>query len=96
MNFHAVEFSTRHRYRVYKRNGTETSVLLEAEVLGGLRYLAFQWGITVQEVLRRIDGTPRASGQSFASAIRCYAIRQLMCEVLDLSAPKPPRKGARR
>jgi predicted DNA-binding ribbon-helix-helix protein len=66
-------------------------VRLEPEVLSGLRYLAFRERISVQEVLRRIEALPRPLRQNFSSAIRCYVIRTLMQEVLDLSEPERKR-----
>jgi predicted DNA-binding ribbon-helix-helix protein len=78
-----AQFST---YGFWTRAGRETSVRLEPEVLKTLRYLAFKEGITVAEVLRRIDAIPRPRHQSFSSAVRCYGLRTLMQEVLDLSA----------
>jgi predicted DNA-binding ribbon-helix-helix protein len=79
------------QYRIVKRDRSETSTTLEPQVLQALRYLAFSQGISVQEVLRRIDATPRPHEQNFASAIRCHVIRTLMQLVLDLSAPKRKR-----
>jgi len=84
MNQHS-DFST---YCVWKRDGTQTSVRLEPEVLSGLRYLAFRDGISVQEVMRTIEALPRPMRQSFSSAVRFYVVRTLMQQVLDLSAPK--------
>jgi predicted DNA-binding ribbon-helix-helix protein len=75
------------QYRIVKRDRSETSTTSEPQVLQALRYLAFEQGITVREVLRRIDATPRPHEQNFASAIRCHVIRSLMRLVLDLSAP---------
>jgi predicted DNA-binding ribbon-helix-helix protein len=74
------------QYRVWKRDGSHTSVCLEPEVLSTMRYFALREGISVQEVFRRIAAIPRHGSQSYASAIRCYVIRQLMQEVFDLSA----------
>ena len=79
-------------YRLVKRDRTETSVRLEPDVLRALRYLAFAQGISVQEVMRRIEVLPRPMKQNLSSAIRCHVIRELMQQVLDLSAPKTRRK----
>jgi predicted DNA-binding ribbon-helix-helix protein len=79
-------------YCVWKRDHTQTSVRLEPEVLSALRYLAWRQEISVQEVMRRIDALPRPLRQNFSSAIRCYVIRSLMQEVLDLSAPKKRKR----
>jgi predicted DNA-binding ribbon-helix-helix protein len=79
------------QYRIVKRDRSETSTTLEPQVLQALRYSAFEQGITVQEVLRRVDAIPRPLEQNFASAIRCYVIRSLMRLVLDLSEPKRKR-----
>jgi predicted DNA-binding ribbon-helix-helix protein len=84
----AGEFNT---YCLHKRDGTQTSVRLEPEILSALRYLAFVQGISIQEVMRRVDALPRPMKQNFSSAIRCYVIRTLMQLVLDLLAPKRKR-----
>jgi predicted DNA-binding ribbon-helix-helix protein len=89
-HFDGEHFSNVYGFR--KRDGTSTSVRLEPQVVKALHYLAFREGISVQEVVRRIGATPRPYNQGFSSAIRCYVIRQLMQEVLDLSAPNPKRK----
>jgi predicted DNA-binding ribbon-helix-helix protein len=63
------------------RDGRFTSLRLEHELFRALRWLAIQRNISMAELLRQIDATPRSPSISFTSAVRVYIVTALMAWV---------------
>jgi predicted DNA-binding ribbon-helix-helix protein len=60
------------------RLGRFTSLRLEHELFRALRWLAIQRNISMAELLRQIDATPRSPSISFTSAGRVHIVTALM------------------
>jgi predicted DNA-binding ribbon-helix-helix protein len=68
------------------RDGRFTSLRLEHELFRALRWLAIQQNISMAELLRQIDATPRSPSITFASAVRIYVVTTLMGWLEEASA----------
>jgi predicted DNA-binding ribbon-helix-helix protein len=70
------------RQPVKLRGGKRTSVRLELEFFRALRLIAITQGISMSELIRRIEAEPRSNRQPLPSRARCYAITWLMDRML--------------
>jgi predicted DNA-binding ribbon-helix-helix protein len=60
------------------RDGNLSSIRMEPVFFYALRLIAFSQGLSMADLIRNIEAQPRYSRQSLASALRCYALRQMM------------------
>jgi predicted DNA-binding ribbon-helix-helix protein len=60
------------------RDGNLSSIRMEPVFFYALRLIAFSQGLSMADLIRNIEAQPRYSTQSLASALRCYALRQMM------------------
>ena len=73
----AMPYITR-RQPVMLRSGTTASVHLELEFFSALRFIATIQGISMSELIRRIEAEPCFDRQPLPSRLRCYAIKWMM------------------
>jgi predicted DNA-binding ribbon-helix-helix protein len=60
------------------RDGNLSSIRMEPVFFYALRLIAFSQGLSMADLIRNIEARPRYSTQSLASALRCYALREMM------------------
>jgi predicted DNA-binding ribbon-helix-helix protein len=85
------------------RYGNLSSIRMEPVFFYALRLIAICQGLSMADLIRNIEAQPRYSTQSLTSALRCYALREIMALYFDSTRPtgleeterRPKRSGGR-
>ena len=76
------------------RDGNLSSIRMEPVFFYALRLIAFSQGLSMADLIRNIEAQPRYSTQSLASALRCYALREMMALYFaQIERAHQPRSG---
>jgi predicted DNA-binding ribbon-helix-helix protein len=74
------------------RYGNLSSIRMDPVFFYALRLIAISQGLSMADLIRNIEAQPRYSTQSLASALRCYALREMMALYFDCTRPTVSRK----